>query len=60
MIFVDRSVEFHGHRFVTPDSNALTCVREAYNQAARNAHEAGREVVQVEVILRVAPTEVPA
>lgn len=62
-IFVDREVEYHGHRFVDATVTPLKAVQAAYNAAITNSANAGRTPVQVEVVIRVAPltgTDTPA
>lgn len=54
-VTVDTQVEYHGTRFVTDPAQTLPKIREAAESAVARCTADGREIVMIEVILRVKP-----
>ncbi|WP_197341599.1 hypothetical protein [Ralstonia solanacearum] len=54
-VSVDTKVEYHGTRFVTDPVQTLPKIRKAAEAAVARCKQDGREIVMIEVILRVKP-----
>ncbi|MEF2249318.1 hypothetical protein V4D00_02390 [Ralstonia solanacearum] len=52
---MDTKVEYHGTSFVTDPVQTLPKIRKAAEAAVARCKQDGREIVMIEVILRVKP-----